>query len=542
MRILRLDVALAIEDAGAVRFVNILEAAERIARVWRKSGGSGVEEVHESSTDGLNDPAPLAPPTFRFASHDGGNNSDSPNSSTDRLSINSSGTMKRRLRSASSMSLPKAKAPKLPPVDPSQRPFDCLLNFLPARTSDKATLKQMILVTTISRPFLTSASNPAGPRPNISRSSSGLSISGGDGGSKRWSGLLQRQSGRSAPTTPNSNRSRTSLFSGSGSSLLGFPPMPLIPRRAHLVHLIAPTAPSISRSKLMQSIESFLCSFAYPTVGDMGMAGQPDAAGMERAAPFLMHPYTLKAVVKMTPGVADGHEGQWSIAELLLSGSLDRVNGASETPTGTGIGASLRAPPPRAWLSSSNDIMFVPGSRPVSQHSITLPAPPLLAPLPPSPHRGRAQNSFLRTSELGTVDAHTATASSTWSHPTQGAPRMPMVSLNSFSGKGKERERERDGAFRMPSRSHFRSSTAPGEGSLPTPPDSEESDSSGSGSVTDVAPSEASKAPLSVKAASSVATERERKTKSIFGGGSLSRKGMGVRWKFWKTTPTAVAV
>jgi hypothetical protein len=38
---------LALEQAGAVRFVNILEWAERVARTWRKVGGIGVRELAE---------------------------------------------------------------------------------------------------------------------------------------------------------------------------------------------------------------------------------------------------------------------------------------------------------------------------------------------------------------------------------------------------------------------------------------------------------------------------------------------------------------
>ena len=36
---------LALEQLGAVRLVNVLEWAERVARTWRKLGGIGVEEL-----------------------------------------------------------------------------------------------------------------------------------------------------------------------------------------------------------------------------------------------------------------------------------------------------------------------------------------------------------------------------------------------------------------------------------------------------------------------------------------------------------------
>ena len=52
MRILRLGGPLAIEQAGAVRFVNVLEWAERVARLWRKYGGYGAAEL-TGEDDGL---------------------------------------------------------------------------------------------------------------------------------------------------------------------------------------------------------------------------------------------------------------------------------------------------------------------------------------------------------------------------------------------------------------------------------------------------------------------------------------------------------
>ncbi|KAF7971500.1 hypothetical protein HWV62_20968 [Athelia sp. TMB] len=473
VRILRLAAPLAIEDAGAVRFVNILEAAERIARVWRKAGGTGVEEVREADAGGAPD-TPLAPPQARFASAYG-SAPPSASSSTDNISVASSASRRR-----SFLSLPKSARAALPPVDAAQRPFDALLNFLPARAPDKATLKQMILVTTISRPFLTSAAGAGG---GGSRSSSRLSV---DGESRRWS--LARPAA-SLPTTPASNRSRTSLFP---------PDAPQTPRRAHIVHLIAPTAPSVARSKLMQSIEGFLCSFAYPAPG-------LDAGGMgdERAAPFLMHPYTLKASIT----APDTGVGAWSIADLLLSGCLDRPEN----------GSNMARAPPRAWLSSANDIVLAPASRPVSQGSVSLPAVPSLQAPTPSPHRGRASQSFLGGAELGFVNANASSqmggsASATWS-----GVRRPEISLDSTSARGKGKER-----------------APPLAQGLPTPPDS----SADSDSAESVRP------PSPVPAPERKGSVRGR---GFFGGGGggggdvgdvggkKKGGGLGIRWKFWKT-------
>ncbi|KAH9073019.1 hypothetical protein EDB83DRAFT_2360404, partial [Lactarius deliciosus] len=59
VRILRLTAPLGLEQAGAIRFVNTLEWAERVARVWRKEGGIGVRELTESDQDGF---GALTPP------------------------------------------------------------------------------------------------------------------------------------------------------------------------------------------------------------------------------------------------------------------------------------------------------------------------------------------------------------------------------------------------------------------------------------------------------------------------------------------------
>src|ERR1700755_3525717 len=53
VRVLRLAEPLALERAGAVRCVNVVEWAERIARTWRKVGGIGVREVAEYDQEGF---------------------------------------------------------------------------------------------------------------------------------------------------------------------------------------------------------------------------------------------------------------------------------------------------------------------------------------------------------------------------------------------------------------------------------------------------------------------------------------------------------
>ena len=147
VRILRLVEPLALEDLGAVRLVNVFEWAERVGRTWRKMGGIGVEELSECNPEW--EFGALAPPRLRrsrtasnsssFVSHP-----ESAASTTSISSLNKHFSQVKRRRTE--------RDP--PPVDPSQRPFDALINHLPSNISDKAVLKQVILVTTVSRPFL----------------------------------------------------------------------------------------------------------------------------------------------------------------------------------------------------------------------------------------------------------------------------------------------------------------------------------------------------------------------------------------------------
>ncbi len=399
VRILRLTVPLALEDSGAVRFVNVLEWAERVARTWRTHGGAGVVELSEESD--INGNGDLKPPSvFRFGSQ---STPPSPRSSTIQLSGESSAPSSRpasrmtsRPPSIVSVFFHSKGTASLPPPDPSQRPFDALVNFLPEQISDKALLKNAILVTTISRPFLkasyggvassvrtratSSTSPPSSPRrPRsifgaFSRSSSSLSIQ--------------------IPSTPQ-NLSRDSLPLSPASASVYAPP-----GKALLVHLLPsphPKEPPGARRRLVDSVETFLLSFSFHSAPGMqtqtpprtstyspGTASRPVSgawadADADHARAYLMHTTTFCDSVGVDPAlgpvlggsVESGEGGEWVVADVVLSGALDAdvpanvsvdpLTSAGMTPTPTVAGADgARRPTRRAWLAAAADLVIVP--------------------------------------------------------------------------------------------------------------------------------------------------------------------------------------
>lgn len=112
VQILRLASPLAVEDAGAARLASTLEWAERIARIWRASGSNnaGVLYYDEATKD-----VPL-PRSGSF-----------------------SRSFVQRCRS-NSLSGPLFTG-SLPPVNPSQRPFDAILNYISHGVTQKHVLK-----------------------------------------------------------------------------------------------------------------------------------------------------------------------------------------------------------------------------------------------------------------------------------------------------------------------------------------------------------------------------------------------------------------
>ena len=350
VRILKLLNPLELEHAGAVRFVNVLEWAERVARLWRKYGGYGSAELGEDSDGQEYIPTPTfwrfrnsqsVPPSPRTSAS---------NLSTSRGSVYSGFLTpdgdqrpKSRARSFSSRILSRARQVSLPTVDPLQRPFDALINFLPKDVPDKALLKQAILVTTISRPFL-------------------IASSFGDGRSSRKSKLSSRSSTSVyLPLTPPYQ---------SGESL---PSLMLGPTRSHLTHVLpveTRSFNSFARSKLVQSLESFLLSFGYPTQYDV--KGAPD--DYERPRPYIMTSTSLGeaidvgSIASAPSSPYESWASDCTLVELVLCGCLD-----GEDPSPVLRDLKGKAPAdmkvlaqaiPRALLTRASDVVVLPEDAP----------------------------------------------------------------------------------------------------------------------------------------------------------------------------------
>ena len=318
VRILRLTEPLGLEEAGAIRFVNILEWAERVARVWRKDGGIGVRELAECDQDRFGALTP--PPKFLGLGKPSKSNPSSPVSSTSHLdsAASSSSLGKRSIFKKRSLRSERV----LPSPDSSWRPFDVLVNFLPSDISDKSLLKQAILVTTISRPFLvapafTSLAPPTRP-PAPKRAS-----------------MFNRISIYSMPPTP-------PLGSGDSlNSLVTGPPFSQSPQvRPRLVHLLPPRPRNSAANRVVHSIESFLLSFSFPpTLEAKGTDGP------EPARACLLESAAFAEPIGTPPSL----NINWTVADILLSGCLD------DELT------------PRAWLSGAADIVVA--APPSTQYS-----------------------------------------------------------------------------------------------------------------------------------------------------------------------------
>ena len=309
VRILHLSEPLGLEQAGAIRFVNILEWAERVARVWRKVGGIGVRELAENDQDGLGTLTP--PPKFLGLGKLSNSNPPSPvSSTTSRLDITASSS------SLGVGSLFKKRSPRseraLPSADPSQRPFDALVNFLPPNISDKSLLKQAILVTTISRPFLVAAISPS------------LSPPTRPPAPKRTS-VFRRFSIYSMPPTPPLG-SRDSL-----NSLVTGTPFSQVPQiKARLIHLLPPRPRNSVANRVVDGIESFLLSFSFPPSSEI-----KSIDGLEPARASLLDSAAFAEPIGTPPSL----NINFTVADILLCGCLDDES------------------TPRAWMSGAADIV-----------------------------------------------------------------------------------------------------------------------------------------------------------------------------------------
>ena len=503
VRILRLSAPLALEDTGAVRFVNVLEWAERVSRTWRKHGGGGVVELTEDAAG----QGELAPPSMsRFGSQ---STPTSPGSSSTFLSTEtgSSSRPPSRPSSIAGSFFTRRAHGSLPPPDPSQRPFDILLNFMPQKVSDKALLKNSILVTTISRPFLTSSVHPSAPTIR-SRTASSSST------------RLRPQSIFGA-----FSRSSTSVYMPptppcqSGESLSLAQMMLAPPGKALLIHLLPPppaNSPPAARRKLVESMESFLLSFAFQTSPAQLHAQVPGSSPsdpLERARPYVMETTTFCDAVSCEPGVAD--YGDWTVADVVLSGALDADNpNAPPAPptmtTSVSVGAVPKASKSsrRAWIAAAADLVIMPSG---DDPTASMEAAKLQAPATSHQSNRTFEKSRSISSPLLTTD---------WS-PSSTSTSRP-VSTSVLSQPAFAVARQGKGAY---------SPTSPilASSGLPTPPHSEEEAGSGGDSISlDASAQVTSSSSISVAGADGA---------SVGGrgdGDGQSGSAKKSKWKFWR--------
>ena len=296
IRILRLAEPLALEQAGAVRFVNVLEWAERVARTWRKVGGIGVRELTESDQDEFGTHTLLQNFNHQLSKSPAPSAVLSSSARTifslDRLRLR--GRWGRRAEEV------------LPPPDLSQRPFDALVNYLPSDISDKSLLKHVILVTTITRPFLVAPAAPSNARPTLPRRNTTLTPK---------PMYLSTPSG--SVESLNTLHTDSAFLQGS-------------PIKAHLVHVLPARPRNLVANRLVDSIETFLLSFSFPST-----FGTKNAEVIEHAHQCLLESATFAEPVGTPPSLSIN----WTMADILLSNCLD------DQPT------------PRAWFSGASDIV-----------------------------------------------------------------------------------------------------------------------------------------------------------------------------------------
>ncbi|KAI0301632.1 hypothetical protein B0F90DRAFT_1817090 [Multifurca ochricompacta] len=332
VRILHLTEPLGLEQAGAIRFVNTLEWAERVARVWRRVGGIGVRELAECDQECF---GVLTPP-LKVLHRLSNSNPPSVSSTSSTSQLDSTTSFVPTISSMGKLRFLNKRTHRsgqaLPSPDPSQRPFDALINYLPADISDKSLLKQAILVTTISRPFLVA---PTPPSPVASTRSP----------DSRRSSMFKRMSFYSMPPTPplGSRDSLNSLVTGTP-----FSQGPLI--KPHLVHLLHPRPRNSVANRVLHSIEAFLLSFSFPPSSEIKITD-----GLEPARTCLLESASFAEPIATPPNL----NINWTVADVLLSGCLDDESS------------------PHAWLSGAADIIVaapppLPQSPPATPPAVPL--------------------------------------------------------------------------------------------------------------------------------------------------------------------------
>ncbi|KAG6906815.1 hypothetical protein DXG01_011999 [Tephrocybe rancida] len=366
--ILHLPAPLAIHDSGAVRLAALLDRAQRVAHSFHTSPPQAhprVQQLAELYPGGdfsiaeepefaLPVPVPASPTHAHTA----------PSSRASSLSSHSSASSSISSIRSTAHSTKKSKINKA-----QLCPFSALLNFLPPALPDKALLKHSILVTTLAAPFLGPPSaSPSNPSPyNTKRSStffSSLSLAS-TSQEPLTAGKPEKRRSRittlftSTPPSSFTQSRPPSLFASSRESLA--PPSPSSQGAgvAHIIHILpyssspsspphphrSSTSPSPSsltppppnttttnrrsflppshlhlhtqaqgntKSKLVQGIEQFLLSFAYPpsaaasvpSLPSLSTLNAPALAGSNSLPPVPTPPagmHMLRAPVRSSP-------------------------------------------------------------------------------------------------------------------------------------------------------------------------------------------------------------------------------------------------
>ena len=331
VRVLHLTTPLAVEDTGAVRLVTTLEWAERVARVWRASGSGGADVIYydeatkdtPSATNSPVDAPVLSVESFGQKSF--GSRRGLP------------GLVKRRLSTSSSSRSGYLSGGCLPPIEPSQRPFDAILNYIPHDVAEKHVLKQAILVTSITRPFLAPTLSPYHKLSEAKRNG-------------RRNSTQRRDSLRSLPPTPPYQSgdlptpASSSTTAISVLSAFAIPPLP-----SHMIHIIPPTP----RIGLVRSLDAFLSSFTQQSIG---------AEEVDHAKQYILNSSTVREVIPHP----DFDQGECTVLDLIILGGLDSVSGKS-------------------WIGSGQDIRFLPTPANSDSSPPPLPSKPVRSPSRKSP-------------------------------------------------------------------------------------------------------------------------------------------------------------
>ncbi|KAH7925438.1 hypothetical protein BV22DRAFT_1119544 [Leucogyrophana mollusca] len=377
---IRLNAPLA--GSSSSRLMKTLDGAERLSRLWRKDGGSGVREITESEND--TDPMVISANFFRRPA---------PPSAAPSLSSSSDGLQSSNSRRKSQL-LTKApwglsKTSLSPPsssVDPLQRAFDAILNYMPPiEGRDRmAILSHAILLSGVARSYLVSAS-PALPSQSVAQSPTKFV---------------------SPPTPAYASRDsfQTSSLTTASSTM-----SPLA--KARLLYIVHNDRGPFARW-LSESIKDHLHKLAHQ--------GTPKRGGLEQPASYVMPVTALSAVVyaDTSPPPSPPHTDTWSVADIVLCGALDSQTSPGELPYST----------PRAWIGGADDFAFA------DIHSLS-------SLIPPSPSASLYTRERLRDSGANWNPMHmytddqsstnTGTSTPPLVAPFEKALRRPVVRVQS---------------------------------------------------------------------------------------------------------------